>query len=134
MKRVSIKASEILDASFFVNSPSAETVWENTDSPRFFVVRNGEMRIHAKKEIGDDHTEVIRYTDQLRDFGIHTDKQLVEWGDKDEEQFTWVNNPWFEVWDSKDTDYFSEPLFDLDDAIEYAKELQLEYGDDGTVE
>jgi hypothetical protein len=88
----------------------------------------------CKKEIGDDHTEIIRYTDQLRDFGIYTDKLLAKWGDKDEEQFTWVNNPWFEVWDSVDVDYFSEPLFDLNDAIDYAKGLQEQYGDDGTFE
>jgi hypothetical protein len=134
MRRISISADEILDASFYVNGPSAETVWEDKDNPRFFVVRNGEMRIHAKKEIGDDHTEIIRYTDQLRDFGIYTDKLLAKWGDKDEEQFTWVNNPWFEVWDSVDVDYFSEPLFDLNDAIDYAKALQEQYGDDRITE
>lgn len=134
MKRVSITQDQILDASFYVNSPSAETVWEDKDSPRFFVVRNGEMRIHAKKEVGDEHTEVIRYTDQLRDFGIYLDSQLSEWTDKGEEVFCWVNNSWFEVWDSKDTDYFSEALFDLNEAIEYAKDLQLGYGNDKVVE
>lgn len=133
MKRISITQDQILDASFYVNSPSAETVWEDKDNPRFFVVRNGEMRIHAKKEIGDDHTEVIRYTDQLRDFGIYLDSLLQEWTEKGEEQFTWVNNAWFEVWDSVDTDYFSEPLFDLNVAIDFAKQLQNEYGNNKEV-
>jgi hypothetical protein len=134
MKRVSTTQDQILDASFYVNSPSAETVWEDADNPRFFVVRNGEMRIHAKKEVGDEHTEVIRYTDQLRDFGIYLDSQLAEWTDKGEEVFCWVNNSWFEVWDTKDTNYFSEPLFDLNEAIEYAKDLQGGYGNDRVVE
>lgn len=134
MKRVSITQDQILDASFYVNSPSAETVWQDADSPRFFVVRNGEMRIHAKKEVGDEHTEVIRYTDQLKDFGIYLDSQLEEWTDKGEEVFNWVNNSWFEIWDSKDTDYFSDPLFDLNEAIQYAKNLQEAYGNDKMVE
>ena len=120
------------DAAFFVNSPSAETVWQE-ESNRFFVVRNGEMRIHAKKEIGDEHTEVIRYSDQLRNFGIDSDELLDEWNKKDEAQFAWVNNAWFEVWDTKDTDYFSDPLFDLNEAIEYAKELLEAYGNNKEV-
>jgi hypothetical protein len=132
MRRISLEKP--LDASFYVNSPSAETVWEDADSPRFFVVRNGEMRIHAKKEVGDEHTEVIRYTDQLKDFGIYLDSQLEEWTDKGEEVFNWVNNSWFEIWDSKDTDYFSDPLFDLNEAIQYAKNLQEAYGNDKMVE
>jgi hypothetical protein len=45
-----------------------------------------------------------------------------------------VNNPWFEVWDSVDVDYFSEPLFDLNDAIDYAKGLQEQYGNDRITE
>jgi hypothetical protein len=65
------------DPSFYVNSPSAETVWQE-ESNRFFVVRNGEMRIHAKKNAEDDHTEVIRYTDALVDFGITDDTALAE--------------------------------------------------------
>lgn len=122
------------DAAFYVNSPSAETVWEDADNPRFFVVRNGEMRIHAKKEIGDEHTEVIRYSDQLRDFGIDSDELLEEWGKKDEAQFAWVNNAWFEVWDSNDSDYYSEPYHSLDDAIGQAQVLQAEYGNERIVE
>jgi hypothetical protein len=120
------------DPAFYVNSPSAETVWEE-ESNRFFVVRNGEMRIHAKRDAEDDHTEVIRYTDALVDFGITDDTALAEWENKGEELFTWVNNSWYEVWDTKDTEYFSDPLFDLEQAIEYAKELLEAYGNNKEV-
>jgi hypothetical protein len=120
------------DPSFYVNSPSAETVWQE-ESNRFFVVRNGEMRIHAKKNAEDDHTEVIRYTDALVDFGITDDTALAEWESKGEELFTWVNNSWYEVWDTKDTEYFSDPLFDLEEAVGYAKELLEAYGNNKEV-
>ena len=120
------------DPAFYVNSPSAETVWEE-ESNRFFVVRNGEMRIHAKRNADDDHTEVIRYTDALVEFGITDDTALAEWENKGEELFTWVNNSWYEVWDTKDTGYFSDPLFDLEQAIEYAKELLEAYGNNKEV-
>jgi hypothetical protein len=121
------------DPSFYVNSPSAETVWQEEESNRFFVVRNGEMRIHAKKNADDDHTEIIRYTDDLVDFGITDDTALAEWENKGEEFFTWVNNSWYEVWDTKDTEYFSDPLFDLEEAIEYAKLLLEAYGNNKEV-
>jgi hypothetical protein len=113
------------DSAFYVNSPSAETVWEEKGN-RFFVVRNGEMRIHAKKNADDEHTEVIRYTDALESFGIEDDLELALWTNKGEEVFTWVNNSWFEIWDSEDTDFFSEPLHELNDAIEQAKILNKE--------
>jgi hypothetical protein len=120
------------DPAFYVNSPSAETVWEE-ESNRFFVVRNGEMRIHAKKNADDEHTEVIRYTDALVDFGITDDTALAEWDKKGEEVFCWVNNSWYEVWDTKDTEYFSDPLFDLEEAVGYAKELLEAYGNNKEV-
>ena len=120
------------DSAFYVNSPSAETVWEEKGN-RFFVVRNGEMRIHAKKNPDDEHTEVIRYTDALVNFGITDDTALAEWENKGEELFTWVNNSWYEVWDTKDTEYFSDPLFDLEEAVGYAKELLEAYGNNKEV-
>jgi len=113
------------DSAFYTNEAGVETVWDYLPSPRFYVVRNGEMRIHATK---DGHTEVIRYTDQLESFGITTDKELGEWSAKGEEVFSWVNNSWFEVYDSLDPEYYSEPIHSLDEAIDFAKELFTKYG------
>jgi hypothetical protein len=120
------------DASFYVNDAGHEVVWEKDDN-RFYVIRNGEMRIHARREDEFEPT-VIRYTDQLESFGITTDEELSKWTDKDDEFFHWANNAWFEVCDSKDPDYFSEPYHSLNDAIGQAEVLLSEYGNDNPVE
>ena len=122
------------DSSFYTNDVGWEVAWQDADNPRFFVVRNGEMRIHAKKNADDEHTEVIRYTDQLESFGIKDDLELALWTNKGEEVFTWVNNSWFEVLDTNEPDYYSEPYHSLDDAIGQAQVLQKEYGNDKVVE
>jgi CRP-like cAMP-binding protein len=119
------------DSAFYVNGAGHEVAWESKDN-RFYVVRNGEMRIHAKEPSGD--TNVIRYTDRLEEFGITTDEELAKWTDKGDEFFHWANNSWFEVWDSNDPDYYSEPYHELKDAIGQAEVLLAEYGDDNPVE
>jgi hypothetical protein len=114
------------DAAFYTDGAGVQTVWiaENGKS-RFSVVRNGEMRIHARQTLDEEPT-VIRYTDQLEDFGVKTDADLTAWTDKGDEYFTWVNNAWFEVWDADNTDYYSDVIDSLDDAVEYAKQLAAE--------
>lgn len=104
------------DSAFYTDEPGAQLVWANEDNP-FAVYREGEMRIHAMK---NGHEQVIRYTDQLLDFGITTDKELSKWSGK-EELFEWVNNSWFVVLHDTDTEWFSEPLHELDEAIAYAE-------------
>jgi hypothetical protein len=118
------------DSAFYVNSAGHEVVWQE-EGNRFFVVRNGEMRIHAK---GNFDTTVIRYTDQLESFGIKTDEELAKWTDKGDEFFHWANNSWFEVWDSNEPNYYSEPYHELKDAIGQAEVLLAEYGNDNPVE
>ncbi len=118
------------DSAFYTNEAGTEVVWDNDPNNRFYVVRAGEMRIHATK---DGHTEVIRYTDQLRDFGITDDDALAVWSAKDEEVFSWVNNSWFEVYDANDSYYFSDPLHSLDEAVEFALTLSKTFGKDGEV-
>jgi hypothetical protein len=114
------------DSAFYTNEAGVETVWDYLPSPRFYVVRNGEMRIHATDANGVQHT--IRYTDDLEEFGIANDDALAEWSAKGEEVFSWVNNSWFEVYDSLDPEYYSEPIHSLDEAIDFAKELFTKYG------
>lgn len=118
------------DSAFYTNEAGTEVVWDNDPNKRFYVVRAGEMRIHATK---DGHTEVIRYTDQLRDFGITDDAALAVWSAKDEEVFSWVNNSWFEVYDANDSYYSSDPLHSLDEAVEFALALSKTFGKDGEV-
>lgn len=115
------------DSAFYTNEAGAETVWDNCPHKRFYVVRNGEMRIHATK---DGHDTVIRYTDQLRDFGIKDDNALAVWSAKDEEVFSWVNNSWFEVYDANDAEWYSEPIHAFDEAVEFALSLSEKYGKD----
>ena len=116
------------DSAFYTNDSGVEVVWED-ESCDYYVVRNGEMRIHATNE--DGSIEVIRYTDKLEEFGIKNDQQLEEWTNKGEEIFSWQNNSWFEVYTEKDPEFFSEPYHTLEDAIGQAKVLQEEgHGED----
>jgi len=119
------------DSAFYTNESGTEVVWDNAPHKRFYVVRAGEMRIHATDANGVQHT--IRYTDQLRDFGITDDDTLAFWSAKDEEVFSWVNNSWFEVYDSVSKNWYSEPIHELNEAIEFATDLANKYGKDTPV-
>jgi hypothetical protein len=121
---------EKLDPAVYVWENSFEEVWGVEGNP-FFVVRNGEMRIITNNET--ENRVVIRYTDQLNDFGIKNDKELAEWSDKGEEVFSWVHNAWFEIFSVKDLDWNSDPFHDLQEAADYAKELFKKYPE-GVVE
>jgi len=101
------------DSSFYTNQEGAETVWQEEGNP-FYVVRNGEMRINY----GD---RVLRYSSDLLEAGIDTDQKLIDLHEA--EAIDFINNSWFEVWNSNDTEYFSEVIDELSEAIEYAKEL-----------
>jgi hypothetical protein len=121
---ITCNCHERKDSAFYTDEAGTQVVWEKEGMP-FYVVRAGEMRIHAVSESGDEG--VIRYTDQLRDFGIDTDKELAEWSAKPEEIFSWVNNSWFEIYTEKDSWFFSEPLHDIDEAIAEAKRLSAKF-------
>jgi hypothetical protein len=110
-----------LSPEFYVWENDHEEVWAIKENP-FFVVRNGEMRIIVKSA-EDESQEIVRYTDALEKFGITTDKELEEWSGKSEELFSVGMNPWFEVWSVFDTEYYSEPFFDLKEAIAYAEKM-----------
>lgn len=119
------------DACFYTWTSDWEVVWQNT--PRFQVMRNGEMRIHARKSL-DEEYQVLRYTDDLRDFGINTDADLREWDAKGADYFDWDNNPWFEVISTKEGDEdLNEVYHNFDEAIAYAEELWRDYGAEGDI-
>ena len=118
------------DSAFYTDDSSPQVVWDEDPHKRFYVVRAGEMRIHAKENPNDTHTEIIRYTDQLESFGIKDDQTLAEWTDKGDDVFAWINNSWFEVYDDKDPEFFSEPYHTLKDAIDYAEMLSEQFGAD----
>ena len=101
------------DSSFYTNQEGAETIWQEEGNP-FFVVRNGEMRINYEDR-------VLRYTSDLMEAGIDTDQKLIDLMDSEVIEF--INNSWFEVWNSNDTGYYSEVIDELSEAIEHAKEL-----------
>ena len=83
------------DASFYVHTSGWETVWEDPESPRFIVVRNGDMKIHARlKGEAEDSPTIIRYTTDLISYGIKTDEDIDARLTSNESWF-WDNNPWF---------------------------------------
>ncbi len=114
-----------LAPEFYVWENDYEEVWATESNP-FFVIRNGEMRIIVRRSADDEILELIRYSDILERFGITTDKELEEWSKK-EDVFSVINNPWFEIWSVKDTEFFSEPFFDLKEAIAPAEVMLAEY-------
>lgn len=121
------------DSAFYTDCEGTQVVWDGDPNKRFYVVRAGEMRIHAKHDEKDDYHEVIRYTDQLESFGIEDDGTLAEWTAKGEEVFSWVHNSWFEVYDEKDSFFSSDPYHDFDEAVDYAKTLVEKFGADKEV-
>jgi hypothetical protein len=90
------------DPIFYVNSPSWEIVWTKSDCD-YFVIRNGELRINYKDK-------VVRYSDDLASIGITCDDDI------EREQYVLADNPWFEVMSKSDPDWFSDPIFDIDEA------------------
>jgi hypothetical protein len=121
------------DACFYVWSSDYEIVWQDSTlpDPRFYVARNGEMRIHIRKSTDDEYS-VVRYTDDLAEYGINTDAELKAFADKGEDYFVWDNNPWFEVCSRKDGDQdLNEVYHELDEAIAQAEILWKHYGADG---
>ena len=48
------------DSAFYTDSQDTQVVWDNDPNKRFYVVRAGEMRIHAKHNAGDDYHEIGR--------------------------------------------------------------------------
>jgi|694.fasta_scaffold48789_6 hypothetical protein len=102
------------DPAFYIYEPGHEVVWRD-DNCEFFVVRNGDMRIVYKP--GQPEQEVIRYTEDILSRNWECDGCLPY----DDTDYTWVENAWFEVWHKTETDYFSDPMFDIGEAIEYAK-------------
>ena len=121
------------DACFYVWSNDYEIVWQDSTlpDPRFYVARNGEMRIHIRKSTDDEYS-VVRYTDDLAEYGINTDAELKAFADKGEDYFIWDNNPWFEVCSRKDGDQdLNEVYHELDEAIAQAEILWKHYGADG---
>jgi len=119
------------DSAFYTMSADYEILyWDNAESEtrRFYVSRNGEMRINARKALLSDY-EVIRYTDQLEDFGITNDDELREWENKGEEYFSWENNSWFEVCSRKEGDEdLAVIVHELDEAKELVDSLYKMYG------
>jgi hypothetical protein len=111
------------DAAFYVNGAGHEVVWQKNGN-RFFVVRNGEMRIHYSPD--SENQQVIRYTDQLEAIGVKNDADLEKFTALGDEMFYWANNSWFEVWDSEDPDYYSEPYHEFTDAVGQAEVLLKE--------
>jgi hypothetical protein len=119
---------KLQDACFYVNENGHEIVWRDDENPRFFVVRNGELRLHAWAKGEDEkNPTVIRYTDQLESYGINTDEELQKaFGLRGEAKYEWAYNPWFEVWDTEQTEEDGESYHSLSDAVKIAEQMNAE--------
>jgi hypothetical protein len=122
------------DSAFYTMSADYEILyWGNAESEnlRFYVSRNGEMRINIRKSLDSDYT-VIRYSDALEEFGITNDAELREWEDKGGEYFSWENNSWFEVCSRKEGDEdLAIVIHDYAEAKELVDSLYKLYGSEG---
>jgi ribosomal 30S subunit maturation factor RimM len=118
------------DAAFYTMNQGSEVVWDGDENGRWYVLRNGEMRIHYTPDLTDtDNVVIVRYTDQLEKIGVLTDADLERFTDLGEEQFLWVDNPWFEVVDDKNPEY-GEVYHLLDEAVERAIHLSQRNGEE----
>lgn len=108
------------DAAWYVNGGGSEGVWHK-EGCDFYVARVGEMKI-LYTDTTTRHTHTFRYTEDIEGAGIYDDKELYDLG-LDESILFWDNNAWFEVCSYTDLDYCSEPIDQLDEAIDYALEL-----------
>lgn len=111
------------DPAFYVWVGETESVWGIESNP-FFVIRNGEMRFRFKDSYGRE--VIVRYTNQLEDIEIETDSQLQE--AEQLGKIETIDNAWFEVW-AVGSDYVSEPIFDVFEALELAKKLGKQFPD-----
>lgn len=119
-----IISPERTNPAWWVWESSYESVWAVSDK-KFFVVRNGEMRINYT--LPDGSVDVIRYTNDLERKGITTDLELLDAEELGVLEF--VNNAWFEVWSVAEDEYFSQPLYDALEAKELAEKLSAEFPD-----
>jgi hypothetical protein len=91
------------------------TWWETNDVAKltfedreFTIVCVGEMRIRYNDQI-------IRYCDDLINAGIKNDKDLEKIESSGGE---WINNSWFEVYDTNNGEYTQEVYHTVQEAIE----------------
>lgn len=116
------------DSAFYTDCEGTQVVWDKDEHKRFYVVRAGEMRIHYSPDL--ESQTVIRYTDQLEEIGVKTDEDLEKFTALGDEMFTWIHNSWYEVYDEKDSYFSSDPIHELDEAVEYAVMLSKTFGAD----
>ena len=111
------------DSAFYTYSPDSEIAWQDFENECIYYVRRvGEMRIHATDK--ESIRWVIRYTDDLEEFGITNDRELAEWSMKGDDVFEWINNSWFEVFSNNDPNFWEDNSIDnLAEAISHAKKL-----------
>jgi len=94
----------------------------------FEVACVGEMRIYVSYKNASGLIErTIRYADDLEQLGINTDKDLQKYHDLGEESFCVDLNPWFEVYSTENHETYSDPIYELDEAIALAVKWQEEH-------
>lgn len=109
----------------FCNDPAFYT-WTGNDlvatvalgDKRIGVYCDGEMRIHLwdtaqDKQSGKNYQSVIRYCNELKEYGITTDKELQA----QENRIEWINNSWYDLYDLNSGEHLDCVHYDIDEAI-----------------
>ena len=112
--------SERQDSCFYSDGSGSLVAWSLPDCD-YYVVASGEMKIYYTDPDGNEHT--LYTTADLDELGFDTDSKISAVASGGEEVWSWQNNNWFEVYSDTDLDFYSEPIGELDKAIEHALEL-----------
>lgn len=103
---------EQTDSAFYCWGAGFESLAKVQKGDRtFYVGSNGEMRIDLPNE------GVVRYTSDLLEAGIDTDKKLAELLEKND----WINNNWFEIYEEGADGEWWEVCDTLEEGIEAAR-------------
>ncbi len=107
------------DPAFHTHGYSTHVMTVNTGKFSTDIYCDGEMRIHVWDSAealnnGEHHTSVWRYTSDLIEAGIDTDKKLADLFD--EGRIDWVHNSWFDLYDAKTGEHLDAVSHDLADA------------------
>lgn len=109
------------DSAFYCWGEGFETLATVTKGDRtFHVGTNGEMRINLP------NGEIYRYTEDLLAAGIDSDEKLAELEKNYPDEEIWINNNWFEIYESGADGEWWEVHETLEEGIAAAKAVLSE--------
>lgn len=122
-----------MEPAFYVSMEGPEYVfqeWDEEDAP-YSVVRNGALEINVRLSEASEWV-TLTSTQQLFDFGIDFDDDLLALENDGRGLFEWVSNPWFEIVDENQEpqswgEIAANVFNNLDDAEKACMEMNEQY-------